>query len=245
MNFLEYIRPQLEKEVYDFLASSRKKVLFGRGRQARIMKDTCAMAGQKIEALVSTKDEPTQEEFLRNIKSYTVESFPGEQKACCDILIAVNEKWNSQIEHTLRENGFQHIYKAKHWESVNQMIREGYFDFMMQIHGMSADGNILEKNGFKIRNWKKMSKEYKESFLVEAVDLLYPFLFHEFGACVEGPYEYGAVRYEKGVVIDAGANIGMFSCCAASRGCKVYAFEPTRTTRNYLKKMRNCIRQEK
>ncbi|MGN0345073.1 MAG: FkbM family methyltransferase [Lachnospiraceae bacterium] len=236
MNFLEYIRPQLEKEVYDFFASPREKILFGKGRQATIMKDACAMMGQEVEALVSTKDEATKEEFLRNIKSYTVESFPREQKTCCDILIAVNEKWNSEIEYTLRENGFQHIYKANHWESVNQIIREGYFDFMMQIHGMSEDGSILEKDHFKICSWKKMSKEYAESFLVEAVDILYPFLFHEVGACVEGPYEYGAVRCEKGVVIDAGANIGMFSCCAASKGCKVYAFEPTRTARDYLKK---------
>lgn len=71
---------------------------------------------------------------------------------------------------------------------------------------------------------------------MEAVDILYPFMFSDTGACVEGPYEYGKVVCKEGeVVIDAGANIGMFSCCAASKECKVFAFEPTEKTREYLR----------
>lgn len=43
----------------------------------------------------------------------------------------------------------------------------------------------------------------------------------------EGPYELGNVRLQEGnVVLDCGANMGMFSALASSKGCKVYAFEP-------------------
>ena len=43
----------------------------------------------------------------------------------------------------------------------------------------------------------------------------------------EGPYEYKAVKLEKGdIVIDAGANIGEFSALAGVKGCLAYAFEP-------------------
>lgn len=43
----------------------------------------------------------------------------------------------------------------------------------------------------------------------------------------EGPYEYGPVRLKSGsTVIDCGANIGLFSAYAASKGCRVFAFEP-------------------
>lgn len=234
--FLEYIRPQIEKELYEFFASSRKKVLFGKGRQATIMKDVCGMMGKSVEALVSSKNEETKEELLRNVKSYTLESFPEGKKKSCDILIAVNEKWNCEIELTLKNQGFVHIYKANDWSVTNQIFREAYFEFMMQSKEMATDEDILCRGNFKIWNWRKMTKEYTESFLVEAVDILYPFLFNEVEACVEGPYEYGAVTCEKGVVIDAGANIGMFSCCAASKGCKVYAFEPTKTARDYLRR---------
>ena len=189
-----------------------------------------------MQALVSTEDEETKEELLRNVKSYSLKSFPESKKESCDILIAVNEKWNDEIQHALREQGFVHIYKADNWNAINQIFRTAYFEFMMQSEEMDANADILCKDNFKIWNWKQMTKEYEEHFLVEAVDILYPFLFNDVKACVEGPYEYGAVTFEEGIVIDAGANIGMFSCCAASRKCKVYAFEPTRIARDYLRK---------
>ena len=45
----------------------------------------------------------------------------------------------------------------------------------------------------------------------------------------EGPYELGEhVRLKSGdIVIDCGANMGVFSSLAAHKGCKVYAFEPS------------------
>lgn len=49
-------------------------------------------------------------------------------------------------------------------------------------------------------------------------------LFHYYQ---EGPYENKYVQVNKGdVVIDAGANIGIFSLLAAKKGAKVYSFEP-------------------
>jgi FkbM family methyltransferase len=55
----------------------------------------------------------------------------------------------------------------------------------------------------------------------------------------EGPYEPDEhVRLESGdVVIDAGANFGMFSVVGSARGCQVYAFEPMPyVIGNYLSK---------
>lgn len=43
----------------------------------------------------------------------------------------------------------------------------------------------------------------------------------------EGPYEYGSVRVlADDIVFDLGANFGVFSALAASRGASVFAFEP-------------------
>ncbi len=51
-------------------------------------------------------------------------------------------------------------------------------------------------------------------------DFLYPFIG-------EGPYEYFDVRVRQGdVVIDAGANFGVFSILAAKKGGLVHSFEP-------------------
>lgn len=235
-SFLEYVRPEIERSLYDFFSSLRKKILFGKGRQATIMNDVCKMCtGGGIAALVSTENEPTREEMLRDIQSYSIDCFPESDKKDADVLIAVNEKWNEQIENSLKSRGFAHIYKAEDWKAANRIFRESYFYYMMMRYGVDAQQRILCSKGCKIRNWQQMPREYEESFLTEAVDIFYPFLFSDTRACVEGPYEYGEVKCEEGIVIDAGANIGMFSCCAASRGSKIYAFEPTASARKYLR----------
>jgi 2-polyprenyl-3-methyl-5-hydroxy-6-metoxy-1,4-benzoquinol methylase len=44
---------------------------------------------------------------------------------------------------------------------------------------------------------------------------------------VEGTYEIDNVRMKRGdVVLDCGANLGLFTVLACDRGCKVYAIEP-------------------
>ena len=59
------------------------------------------------------------------------------------------------------------------------------------------------------------------------------FLFYLIG---EGPYQYGDVRIKPDdVVIDAGANMGVFSLFAAKRGAFVHAFEPQRSCYDVLK----------
>jgi FkbM family methyltransferase len=54
----------------------------------------------------------------------------------------------------------------------------------------------------------------------------------------EGPYENEYVRLRKGdIVIDAGANLGLFSLyCSQKEVKKVYAFEPQKEVINLLKK---------
>lgn len=54
----------------------------------------------------------------------------------------------------------------------------------------------------------------------------------------EGPYEIPELRLTKGdVVIDAGANMGLFSAHAASKGCFVHAFEPDSRVMEYLNRV--------
>jgi FkbM family methyltransferase len=60
-------------------------------------------------------------------------------------------------------------------------------------------------------------------------DIIMPSIFNDFSVLCVGPYEYpdyNIVLKKGDTVFDLGANIGLFSCVAASKGCKVYAFEP-------------------
>lgn len=59
----------------------------------------------------------------------------------------------------------------------------------------------------------------------------------------EGPYEISEeVSVKQGdIVIDCGANMGMFSAVAAERAEKVYAFEPSQIiVQQYLDKLQKC-----
>jgi len=77
----------------------------------------------------------------------------------------------------------------------------------------------------------------------EFIDLLAPFLFPgrvSSSSGVEGNYEQFGVGIEAGdIVIDAGANVGMFSVYAAAKGAHVYAFEPMPEALKYLYKTRD------
>ena len=73
--------------------------------------------------------------------------------------------------------------------------------------------------------------------LEDGADFIYPYLFNDFTTTIEGPYLYKDIQIKKDdIVIDAGANFGLFSALASSLGAIVYAFEPVKITREkYLK----------
>jgi hypothetical protein len=75
--------------------------------------------------------------------------------------------------------------------------------------------------------------EIQHGLLIEIGDIIIPYLYGDDfsvvnGTTVEGPYEIPE-RIElrqNDIVIDAGANLGLFSAVACQKGCEVYAFEP-------------------
>lgn len=70
-------------------------------------------------------------------------------------------------------------------------------------------------------------EDYK-CFKAEFLDIVMPYLVNAPLPFLEGPYEYQDVTLETGdVVLDLGANYGLFSSVALAKGCEVYAFEPT------------------
>lgn len=86
------------------------------------------------------------------------------------------------------------------------------------------------------------SQDYK-CFKAEFLDIIMPSLVKESNMIqpfLEGSYEYNEVIINKGdTVLDIGANFGLFSSLASSRGCDVYAFEPTpRIIDDYLSRQK-------
>ncbi|MGZ3902829.1 MAG: FkbM family methyltransferase [Bacteroidia bacterium] len=79
----------------------------------------------------------------------------------------------------------------------------------------------------------KFAAPEKDDYLLvyrELRDILYEHIYKAGTGCpyyYEGPYEYKEIKLNAGdVVIDAGANIGMFSALASYKGASVFSFEP-------------------
>lgn len=70
----------------------------------------------------------------------------------------------------------------------------------------------------------RLSYQWQIFDLIFSYKLGYPELTVPF---LEGPYEYGSIKVKAGdVVLDVGANYGLFSAYASSKGATTYAFEP-------------------
>ena len=75
------------------------------------------------------------------------------------------------------------------------------------------------------------SYEYRRHYKTQIFDLIFSYRIgypeNPRVPFYEGPYEYGNVKVEKNdLVLDVGANYGLFSAYASSKGAKVIAFEP-------------------
>ena len=105
--------------------------------------------------------------------------------------------------------------------------------------GFDLEAEVLDFSRFKTPNFLK-DQEASGAFFYECGDILFPAAFGmmSFAEVGEGPYEWGEhVCLKKGdVVLDCGANIGLFSAIAAGRGCTVFAFEPVPWTRTKLER---------
>jgi FkbM family methyltransferase len=94
---------------------------------------------------------------------------------------------------------------------------------------------------FRIINpYALKSDVYRIAFNLELPDLIIPVIDTNFKCMSEGKYEYDEVVVRPNdVVIDCGANIGLFSSISASKKGVVYAFEPVKELIDILKRIEN------
>jgi len=120
------------------------------------------------------------------------------------------------ISYFLGSDFFSPKYYPKYYHFLEQKYSQGdYFNFK------------------SIKLPKVFEKNNQIIFVSQFLDII---LSHssDYGRYIggEGPYLYKKVQIKSGdIVVDAGANIGMFSALASHLGAIVYAFEPVKDTR--------------
>lgn len=126
-----------------------------------------------------------------------------------------------------------HIWKYRYWHLFQSQDEEAL------LRNLYRNGFLEVAN----RKWSIPCKEDMDTFLWEYPDLIMPYLAENYDftrICTlfdEGPYELNEkVSVKEGdVVIDCGANLGLFCSAVADRAQRVYAFEPSgKLCRQYL-----------
>jgi FkbM family methyltransferase len=152
----------------------------------------------------------------------------------------INENPESEFAKTIHKK-----LKNKFWFGSK---RVNYYDIFTEAWSKiipDVDPEIIEIGGLKFLNDNAFKAEYSDIFIAkfpltnqnlekdliiacEVLSLL----------CAEGPYENEHVKIRKDdIVIDAGANMGLFSLfCIDKEIKKVYAFEPQKSALSILQK---------
>ncbi len=230
----------------EFFQSTKEAIIYGNGLQSRVVYELCSMYGKKISyAMVSENSDPAKS--LRGVPLYSVTSFPKElDKDCYDVIIAVNEKHNAELIELLERNGFKNRFYSNNWSLQNELIRNLYYEAYFQFHGAimrrtNYGERYLEYTFGKGNVWKIYYPENNplvvSNHAGQFQDIALPSIFGDCSNFTEGPYEYGgATLHEDDAVFDLGANVGQFSSVALAKKCRVWAFEPTPSTQETLKK---------
>lgn len=112
----------------------------------------------------------------------------------------------------------------------------------MEDRCLEATHDILDFGTFRLPNYLKMGEKLRRVFLEEAGDLILPTIFDDWTAVDEGPYvddKFDMSTQGGDIVIDCGANLGIFSAMSAARaGNHVYAFEPIDESSRCLDKVK-------
>lgn len=214
----------------------RKNYIYGIGILGKLLFYELRDKKIKIDGIIVSDGYKNSEEFIET-KIYELKEINRDEKINIYITVLTNKK--AIFEKLKKFENFNIIDFTKLEELEN--FKNEYLKRVI-LKNYKIDEKFLEFNEeFKIINPFKIPGEYQYSFWNEFNDLILPSCNNDFTEIDEGPYEYKEIFLEKDdVVIDAGANIGLFSNYAASKECKVYAFEPNLDTVKILEENAKC-----
>ncbi|MDE6760094.1 MAG: FkbM family methyltransferase [Lachnospiraceae bacterium] len=219
-------------KLLNYVDSKEKVFIYGTGKYGQAVYEYLAFYGKKIAGFVVT-DGFVHDKSLNNIPIYECSELPYTDNDC--VVIGTSKQFYNDIFPCIVEHDIHNVYFLSDHEYY---IAKRFMQLNEIIGRESLQKDILDFGYFKMANLFKCTDNLEVIFiwLAEMRDLLFPYL-NDYSEVDEGQYEYEKVQLQKNdIVIDCGANFGMFSARAAEVGCDVYAFEPLEIGRQYLNK---------
>lgn len=226
-----------------FFTQEKRVVLFGAGKNGEFISHYLAFAGLQAECFIDNASHrfgttlnglPIHPPSVLKDQGIVVTSEVHADSIMAQLLDSGVER---KRVYVLRQRELQKIFDSEpEWPAyiTRHHFIPHYRDYFSS-RGMNCEATHLTAGGYTTPNPFLQPESYQTAFFSEVVDYILPGMFDDHSMLVEGPGEYGAVSVAPGdIVLDLGANIGLFSLLAAARGGKVFAFEPIPAVLEYL-----------
>lgn len=141
------------------------------------------------------------------------------------IFVAASPCYHDEITAYCKDNGFKNIILVTP-ELANQVYSLYYKKFLLEHDILVNQKTLSINNGVYLNPFTELEMQ-SAIYLDEMGDFILPSCFNDYSMTKEGPYELGDIHLsERDIVLDLGANMGLFSVYAVSKKCISYAFEP-------------------
>jgi len=142
------------------------------------------------------------------------------------VLIATYDTHHKEITERLVNFGFNKIIQMT--LSLRCAFFNNYCIKFLKKHGVDIDNETIQIGDINLLNPKFLPERFADKIYSQINILLLHLITNRHVVSSEGLYEYEqSYINDNETVFDCGANMGVFSAYAASKGGKVYAFEPT------------------
>lgn len=209
---------------YDFNELLKKSILiYGFGKTAKIAIQALRSEGADIVG-IAVSDHDGAPERYNGIEVNAPEKWKDAAKDVV-VLIATTSTHHKAICSVCMKTGFENIIPLS-TELKNDLFCR-YYDKWFSEKNVFREKDIIIIGKGKYLSPFSTLKNYSSTYLDEFGDFIAPAVFEDYEMINEGPYELDEVKLsENDIVFDLGANLGLFSVYAASKGCVSYAFEP-------------------
>ena len=163
---------------------------------------------------------------------YDLDKLPYPSKKTTLIMAMDPYQISWQIQKIQATARFEQIVILDEWEIIRYCLQ---YDMELFCNcGIDISSDTWDFGFMRLHNPMLECSAYQKAFALQAKDLILPEL-GDTSWMTEGPYTFGPVSPKSGdIVLDCGANIGIFSVYAAAKGCQVFAFEPHTQTGGYF-----------
>ena len=224
-----------EKNLYEKL-KGRNIIVYGAGFVGKAMIGYLRGSNVMLRGIADRNDKLKDEFKQIGLDVCPIEVW-RELEPDATILLAVGEKHRDQLWNNCKIVGFSNIVTITD-EDLQNAIKWNVESYLRK-KDIQTDGEYLSFGKLKVLNPLKFENRRDQYlYLTELCDFILPTQDETWNIINEGPYDWGNAILEHGdVVLDCGANMGLFSTYAAQKGCTCYAFEPFPELKETIEKM--------